>query len=294
MTINRRKIFITLFLCFFLFLSNTLFCVNSVFAQVSDDTGVLEDLRKDDNFNILNYPEKLTDYSMDVIHLAEGKSGSLYLYVYQPSGSRKMLQAKGISLCTKDYEKYSITASDANDNVPFFIFYALEFVDCEGTLFKYKVKDYNYKKDLNFCVDGEFDSSIPRKYDISTIYRPFIKNVDVALDSSAIHTEKGLEVGKVFTIKTLADGSNNISSEMAEVICITDKFVGFMRLDGGWWLSDFDRDVFFVSFSTDKRIDQLLQADVYYYQTTYKQEDTLVSKKKVISEGSNIAKPNLE
>lgn len=273
---KKNKIFITLFLCFLLLFSNFFCLVNVVNAQVKEDSGVLEDLRRDSNFNILNYPENLKDYSLNVIHLAEGESGAVYLYVYQPSGVKTMLKAKSISLCTKDFNHYSLGVSADKDNSPLFIVYSLELLDYEGTLFKYKVKDYDYTEDVNFQTDGEFDKTLTRNYEISTIYRDFIKGVDTALDSEAIHTIKGLEVGKAFSINTLNDGTNAVSIEVVEVITITDKFVGSMRLKGGEVLSTLSsRDVYFVSFKTDKHIDVLLEADVYYYYTTWTKETTL-------------------
>ena len=262
---KKNKIFITLFLCFLLLFSNFFCLINVANAQVKEDSGVLEDLRRDSNFNILNYPENLKDYSLNVIHLAEGESGAVYLYVYQPSGVKTMLTAKSISLCTKDYQKYYTADNVVNNNTPLFIVYSLELLDYEGTLFKYKVKDYDYTKDVNFQTDGEFDKTLTRNYEISTIYRDFIKGVDTVLDSEAIHTIKGLEVGKCFFIKTLNYGTNAISSEMVDVVSVTDKYVGSIRYDEGYYIIfEEDVDSWFVSFSTNKKMETLLEVDIYY------------------------------
>lgn len=293
MIAKKNKLFIILFLSLLVLFSSVFCCFNIVHAQVKEDSGVIDDLSRDKNFNILNYPENIYDCSMNVIHLAESESGALYLYVYQPTGLKRILSAKSISLCTKDYEKYSITNNSVNDNSPLFIVYDLELVDYEKTLFKYKVVDYNYKKDLNFQTNGEFDKTLTRNYEISTIWRPFIDGVDTALDSEAIHTIKGLEVGKMFSIKTLSDGSNSVSVKVVEVISITDKFVGSMRLKGGWLFSSLDKDVYFVSFSTDKEVDELLEADVYYYYTSYKQYGYYGAEKQVQAKGSKIAELNI-
>ncbi len=262
---KKNKIFITLFLCFLLLFSNFFCLINVANAQVKEDSGVLEDLRKDKNFNILNYPENIIDFSMNVIHLAEGESGSLYLYVYQPSGTRRMLVAQSISLCTKDYIKYYTADNPIYNNSPLFVIYNLELIDYEGTLFKYKVKNYNYKQDINFYNAGEFDKSLVRNYEISTIYRPFIEGFDVALDSSAVETIKGLEVGKMFTIETLDDNSNTISSKAVDVISVNDKYVGSIRYDKGYYLLfEEDVDSWYVSFSTNKKMETLFEVDIYY------------------------------
>lgn len=50
-----------------------------------------------------------------------------------------------------------------------------------------------------------------------------------------------------------------------ETIEITDKFVGFVRYPDGFWLFNAGAcDSHFVAFDTNKPIDKLLEADVYY------------------------------
>ena len=52
-------------------------------------TNVLEDLRKDSSFDTGNYPANTTDYTLQVIQLAESADRELFVYVYQPSGAAK-------------------------------------------------------------------------------------------------------------------------------------------------------------------------------------------------------------
>lgn len=59
-------------------------------------TNVLEDLQRDSSFSKENYPEKETDYSLQIIQLAESSDKELFVYVYQPSG-----QLKGLTEQTK-------------------------------------------------------------------------------------------------------------------------------------------------------------------------------------------------
>jgi len=283
------KFVITIFLCFLVIYSSVAFCFNTAKADVNNKTTVLQDLAKDENFNINNYPVKEKDFSMDIIHLAEGSSGLVYIYVYQPSGSDNKIVAKGLSLCTKDFEHYSIGDADISSNTPLFFYYDLVLLSNKGALFKYQIKNYNYKEDSNFWTGGEFDITLDRNYEIATIYRPYQEG-ETPLDEEAIHSEKGLEVGKCFTVRSLLDGTSAVSVEQAEVITVTDKFVGSMRLDGGWILMSEDLDVYFVSFKTDKRVDLLLQADVHYYCNKWHKTTTfgIPEYTKLSSESKNI------
>ncbi|MDE5602172.1 MAG: hypothetical protein K2J16_06715, partial [Clostridia bacterium] len=54
-----------------------------------------------------------------------------------------------------------------------------------------------------------------------------------------------------------------------ETIEITDKFVGFVRYDSGYIFHDEACDSHFVAFDTDKPIDKLMQADVYWVEQSY-------------------------
>ena len=54
-----------------------------------------------------------------------------------------------------------------------------------------------------------------------------------------------------------------------ETIVVTDKFVGFVRYNDGFKLYVGACDSHFVAFNTDKPIDKLLEADVYYTSQRY-------------------------
>ena len=59
---------------------------------------VLDDLKKDSSFHASNYPENKTDYSLNVIQIAESVNKELFVYVYQPSGQNKKLTASSINI----------------------------------------------------------------------------------------------------------------------------------------------------------------------------------------------------
>ena len=68
----------------------TFFSVNTFSAYAEEIiyySDVLEDLRKDENFKIEDYPVIEDDYSLQVIQIAESVNNELFIYVYQPSAS---------------------------------------------------------------------------------------------------------------------------------------------------------------------------------------------------------------
>lgn len=68
-----------------------------VFAETSGYSDVLADLQKDEAFVASEYVENLTDYSLQVIQIAESEDDELFVYVYQPSGQTKDLRASSIA-----------------------------------------------------------------------------------------------------------------------------------------------------------------------------------------------------
>ncbi|MDE6492129.1 MAG: hypothetical protein K2L37_03155, partial [Lactobacillus sp.] len=45
-------------------------------------TNIIDDLKKDNSFKTSNYPEKVDDYSLQIIQLAESSDNELFVYVY--------------------------------------------------------------------------------------------------------------------------------------------------------------------------------------------------------------------
>ena len=207
---------------------------------------VLVDLCKAENFNIDDYPYNPTDYSLQVIQVAESTENELLLYVYQPTGASEDLRATSISM--------SIVAG--RDIVP--RIYQLEFLNSSGVFYKYKVKD--------FVVS----SATTRVYSIVSIYRPFISGVDKATGNNNTINEVVYAVAKEFTFYT---GKDNYEMQVLDVVEITDKFVGYVIVSEGVDYGIKNYTVKYcshvVAFSCDKKIDQLLEADVYYKYQSY-------------------------
>ena len=212
---------------------------NVAFAEDKTASGVLEDLSKDASFNEANYPSNAKDYSLSVMQLAESTDKELFIYVYQPSGDK--VRASSINISTT-----------INDEISFFN-YPLELLNFEGTLFKYKVTNFEVKKDP------------VRYYAISSIYRPFDANIGDKKSGNNTINEVNYAVNKQYCFGEI-NGKPYVSCVDIETIVVTDKFVGFVRYPDGFKLFTGAGacDSHFVAFNTDKKIDKLFEADVYY------------------------------
>ena len=202
-------------------------------------TNVLEDLQHDSSFSKENYPEKATDYSLQIIQLAESSSKELFVYVYQPSGQLKGLIASSINISTT-----------INDAISYHN-YKLELLNADGVFFKYKVSDFVVKDDA------------VRYYAITSIYRKWDKTIDPATGNDNTVTEVNYNVAKQYAFGTI-NGKPYVNCVDIDTIVVTDKFVGYVRYKDGFKLYVGACDSHFVAFNTDKPIDKLLEADVYY------------------------------
>lgn len=207
-------------------------------------TNVLEDLQRDSSFSKENYPEKETDYSLQIIQLAESSDKELFVYVYQPSGQLKGLVASSINISTT-----------INDAVSYHN-YKLELLNADGVFFKYKVSDFVVKDDA------------VRYYAITSVYRKWDKTIDPATGNDNTVTEVNYNVSKQYAFGTI-NGKPYVNCVDIDTIVVTDKFVGFVRYENGFTLYNSACDSHFVAFNTDKPIDKLLEADVYYTTQSY-------------------------
>ena len=207
-------------------------------------SGVMEDLKKDTSFNPGNYPTKADDYSLQIIQLAESANKELFVYIYQPSGKAKDFKASSINISTT-----------INDNISY-LNYKLELLNSSGVFYKYKVVGLTVK-----------DESV-RYYAISSIYRPFDESIDKQASGGNTVTEVNYAVNKQYAFGSI-NGKPYVNCVDIETIVVTDKFVGFVRYKDGFKLYVGACDSHFVAFNTDKPIDKLLEADVYYTMQSY-------------------------
>lgn len=238
-----KKFFIvTLSILLFLFGLSFGSNIDSVVSadEQSTYTSVIYDLWKDDSFLENNYPAVDNDHSLSVITLAESVDNELFVYVYNPSS---------VDIAT------SINISIQKDLPKDFVNYKLKLLSQSNTLFKYKV--------LDFAVT----QSDARYYEITSIYRAWIEGVDDAPSQEGqTITEVPFVVGRLFTITGSGD-SLKVNSNDIDYIEVTQKFVGYVRYkDGNWWhlWGESACDRHFVAFSTNKQIDQLMEADIYF------------------------------
>ena len=220
------------------------FQLTAVYAQTNGYSGVLYDLEKSENFNMSDYPARQGDYSLNVITLAESENGELFVYVYQPSGQSKNLRASSVNISLGTGDELS------------FKNYKLRLIDAEDVFYKY-------------AVAGLTVSLLPKRYySVSSIFRPFDESIDEQAEDGNKITEVVYEVAKQYCF-TLKDGAPYVEVVDIQTIEITDKFVGFVRYSDGFKLYVGACDSHFVAFNTDKPMDKLLEADVYYTSQSY-------------------------
>ena len=209
-------------------------------AEGKEYTGVSEDLQKDESFSESYYPVVADDYSLQVVQLAESSDKELFVYLYQPSGQAKDLRAASINISLSPRE-----------NVSNFRNYKLTYLNSSGTLYKYLVEGLTVS------------TAETRYYTITTVLRPFDESIDDEADHGNTVDEVEYAVAKEYCF-SMMNGKPFCRVLDIDTIEITDKFVGFVRYTNGFALYPSSCDSHFVAFSTDRDIDRLLEADVYY------------------------------
>lgn len=217
---------------------------NTAFAELETVvyTDVLEDLHKDDNFDETYYPEVVENFSLYLIQIAESSDKELFVYIYQPSGQALNLRASYIRFSTNPKE--DIAPKD----------YSLRYLNSSGVFYKYIVEDFTVLSDET------------RFYGVVQIMRPWIKGVDPESGNDNIITQQPFSVDRQYTFGTLNE-KPYVREEHLDTIEITDKWVGFCRYPEGGFkfgITDHSCDAHFVAFNTNKPIDKLISADLYY------------------------------
>lgn len=217
---KKIKILVSFILC----LICTLICSNvtTAFASTysSDYTDVLNDLRKDENFDIKNYPSLSVDEvknsdtqaTLEIIQIAESSSKELYLYVYQPLNKDLFFTATSISMSCE----FSENGENLHPNN-----YEIELVSSYDVLCKYVVKD--------FVVSDEVD----RYYNIVCIRRNFDYTYDEKISGTEDDgNEKAIGVGQQWHCYYL---NNKLYYEMGkfDTLEIVVKFTGCFNFSSG-------------------------------------------------------------
>ena len=247
---NMKKI-----LCIILLLSMMLtfvlpLTVNA--ASVSTYSTVLEDLSKDSSFDLNDYPHVSTDYSLDVVQIAESKNGELYVYVYQPSDSTRDYKAKYINMSVQNP-----TEKDTEYKL-----YSLTWLSSCGTLDKYVVN--------GFSVSDAAD----RYYNIATIYRPYDAEIDTVSEAVDNIQCKGYEVGQYWHTYYYND-ELLYETKKVDIVEVSIKATGSVRYDEGFKLYVDKCDSHYIAFSIDNfNVQKIYDADITYTIKNYSWVET--------------------
>lgn len=207
-------------------------------ADTSNFSSVLADLQKDGNFKLSDYPENPKDYSIQVIQIAESESGNLFLYTYQPCQNTRNLTATKINMSLSE------TADDTG-------IYGLEQVSTWSVFCKYEVNGV------------KVSSAAMRCYNITSIYRDFIKDIDKETGNGNITNGKAYDVGQCWKVTTQGE---TLTYEMlkVETVEIINPFTSYVRRKKNQSHNYYFQDNYYVAFRTNRNIEELLSATVEY------------------------------
>lgn len=241
---NRAKFLIIIIVSMLFLGALNSFISEDAFASEAYEkyTSVISDLQKDESFEIESYPIIENDNSLNLIQIAESNDRELFLYVYQAGISVK---ASSINISLNLHDELS------------FKNYNLQFLNSAGVFQKYLVEDL-------FVLPEAI-----RFYEISSIFRNWDEDLDGVIEGNNTISEVSYEVAKIFTFTSNETGYQSTVVDV-EIIEITDKYVGLVRYpqrSGSgtiypWTTPGYDSH--FIAFSTNKPIEKLYEADVFY------------------------------
>ena len=221
----------------------------------------LTELSKDENFNVEYYEENPTDYSIQVIQIAESSEGKLNIFTFQPARNTVDLKASSINI----HYGFSSNGEGLSPKN-----YSLKLISSEGAFDKYEVEGFSVVADEH------------RYYNIVSIFRRL--STDVPTDtnvSGGTTTEKSYEVGQQWHAYTL---NNKVCYEMNtfETVEITTNYTGFLQMNTDIVNSYFGssstgqfQQMWFIAFNVeDYIVEHIYNADMSFtyqrYQDTYK------------------------
>ncbi|MBQ8685138.1 MAG: hypothetical protein IJ514_03080 [Clostridia bacterium] len=221
--------------------------VAPVGITIAEDTAtkvhsaVMDDLKKDSNFNEANYPSVADDHSLQVIQIAESSDGELFVYVYQPCNDTLDLVASSIN----------ISQNMEGDDPESYHNYNLTLLSTQGVFDKYRVEGITLKED------------VLRYYSITAIYRAFNGDIDEGSTDDNTIEQVAYAVGQLWTATTY-QGSPIYSVRYLELITVETKHVGYIRYSDGGLFFQKSTNSHYVAFSTDRQIDDLLEVEMSY------------------------------
>lgn len=194
--------------------------VRSASADVITYSNVLDDLKKDKSFNaddwaINENSSDVGEFRLEVITIAEGANGELFVYVYDKNYK---LDKRGKHIATR----ISLSLSEAKDVDP--SLYSLVYLNKSDQFFKYKVNGLDYNK-----IEA-FKDSDTHYYFLVSVFRAYDETVDTKAPSDQTISEVSFGVGQEHTFKT-ENGVTTHTVQAKEVLKITEKYVGFFRYE---------------------------------------------------------------
>ena len=244
-------------------------------AEAVTYSNVLDDLSKDPSFNPADYPAIADDYSLQVIQIAEGTNGELFVYVYQPNFSFTANKASYLNVAFQDQRNPSETLKYERKS--------LTFLNSNGVFCKYLLNDFTVLKETI------------RYYSVAAIYRPYIEGVDKTYESIDLKQHVKQEVGKLWTAcfynNVLTYGSFDIDVVDVEITASGDIYYedGFE----GFYLSGCNSHYFAFKVNNYK-VTEIFDADVTYNLIPYWERAISLkptvddSKEKIIVESETI------
>lgn len=202
-------------------------------ASADNNSGysnAIDDLQKDKNFNVWDYPAVPNDYKLEVIQIAESKAGELFIYVYQPSGAVADLRSTCVNMALSE----DVNGTD---------FYNLKYVNSSGVFYKY-------------IVEGvKVSSASERFYNITSILREWNEDYDAPSGNDNVINEVPFEVGQLWKATT-ANGKVTYECFKKDFVEVTSKWCSYLLYPNGYYLT-FQSNVasFFVAFDYDLKID---------------------------------------
>lgn len=275
-TINK----ISAILLIIISLLSTVFTPLTAFASATVKSSVIEDLSADSEFNVADYPlmsydtfvevnsdddpDNNVDY-IQVIQIAENENNELFVYTYQPLNNVSDITATSISFAT---EESALKDMAIKNDMTGFKKYELECVSAEGSLKKYKVKDFK-------VGNGYY-----RYYCISEIERPFDTLLDEKISDTTITDYKAHTVAQAWCCYYY---DNTLQYEMVtlDVVEITPTYTGeLLYKDGVTWGSIVGMsstcESHYISFNVDNyKVDKIIDASLVYKYREYKMVHTL-------------------
>ena len=208
-------------------------------------TGVYYDLKQDKDFDEADYPLVRDNYSLKVIQIVEASNGSLFLYVYKPSGDTTDIVAT----------KVLMSNTGTNDGLAY---YDLELLSAEGVFHKYLIKGLERKEEYT------------RKYLIISIFRAWNEDYGDTTQEGTIGSSKAYPVEVIFTYKVGVDGKVTLSAEYTDdIITIIDECAGHIFYQNADYAYTYGKMSHYYAFSTNKPIASIksayLEFDIYQY-----------------------------